>query len=376
MSASAPSLLSRSKSPTKGLPFITRQRANEGNSGAAAEEEEEKAEDGGGGGVTEEQVRDLTRRLKLNTELHIAAELGGPLSMFDDPRVTAADLTSTDHYLGKTPLHLAVEGAHATAVAAILDAAKSRNVSEERIQQKDLLGDAPIHTLLKAIEVAATSELGHDLGHDEHKHMMRHRGSSDRSIRGDDDSKRRGLGSVGRVGSTDSLKGEEGKLAALLVTLETLGPTADLNLIDGNGHTAFEIGTMSTTVEVRDFIKSSRIKMASKHEPLNRIDVTVEEFAKIHLSDAIDRKAFESVARTATRVCRHNGEVGRDFEPLHSTPLHSTPLHSAPPFQVSGSVSNAQCSPSHPTPPSVARRRFRDPEPECEDGRCDQGNKA
>ena len=85
--------------------------------------------------------------------------------------------------------------AHHAAAEAILAAAQARDVD---LEKRDLLGDAPIHSLLKAIEAAATSE----------------------------------------VGAT--------RLDALLVTLEVLGAEANLNAVDGSGNTAFAIGMMSS----------------------------------------------------------------------------------------------------------------------------------
>ena len=184
-------------------------------------------------GVTEAQVNSLAEGLHRTTKFHIAAELGGPLSLFDDPKTTAADLASRHHCLGKTPLHLATEGAHHEAVAAILAAAVTRNLPSVHLNLKDLLGDAPIHTLLKAIEAAATSELG------------------------------------------------GAHLDALLLTLEVLGAGADLNAVDGSGNTAFAIGMMSSLPNVRKLVKE--FKMKSKFDLVRCIDVDARRAHRDHL---------------------------------------------------------------------------------------------
>ena len=207
---------------------------------------------------TEVQVNSLALRLKITTKIHIAAELGGPLSLFDEPETSAADLASRHHCLGKTPLHLATEGAHHEAVAAIVAATKARGMPSVHLNLRDLLGDAPIHSLLKAIEAAATSDEG------------------------------------------------TASLDALLLTLEVLGAEADLNVVDGQGRTAFAIGMMSSSPAVRKLVKD--FKMMSKFDPLVRIDVTLDELNKVVISDAIKREVFNSVATQAATVCRHHGE--------------------------------------------------------------------
>ena len=131
-------------------------------------------------------------------------------------------------------------------------AAATRNLPTVHLDLKDLLGDAPIHSLLKAIEAAATSE----------------------------------------VGAT--------RLDALLVTLEVLGAEADFNAVDGSGNTAFAIGMMSSLPNVRKLVKD--FKMKSKFDPLVRIDVTLDELDKVIVSDAIKREVFDSVATQAATV--------------------------------------------------------------------------
>ena len=56
---------------------------------------------GGPGEVTEAQVLELSKGLKLTTVFHVAAEFGGPLSFFDAPSTTAADLVSKHHCVAR-----------------------------------------------------------------------------------------------------------------------------------------------------------------------------------------------------------------------------------------------------------------------------------
>jgi len=72
------------------------------------------------GEVTEAQVLELSTGLELTTTLHVAAQFGGPLSLFNAPSTTAAALVSKHHCVGKTPLHLGSTGAHVELVAFLL----------------------------------------------------------------------------------------------------------------------------------------------------------------------------------------------------------------------------------------------------------------
>ena len=91
-------------------------QCNEGVEEGKADEIETKE----AGEVTEAQVFSLAEGLSLTTPLHVAAELGGPLSLFDAPSTTAAALISKYHCVGKTPLHLAAAGAHVQLVQRLL----------------------------------------------------------------------------------------------------------------------------------------------------------------------------------------------------------------------------------------------------------------
>ena len=68
----------------------------------------------------------------------------------------------------------------------------------------------------------------------------------------------------------------------------------DVNLADANDHTAYQIGIMSVEPRVRKLVTT--FKMRSKFPPLQRIDITVEELHKVHVSDAVNPKVFKSVA--------------------------------------------------------------------------------
>ena len=88
--------------------------------------------------------------------------------------------------------------------------------------------------------------------------------------------------------------------------LEQKDHLGDLNTVGGSGHTAFELGMMSTSHEVRKLVK--KFKMRSKCAPLERIDVRLDELHRIHVSDAVEREIFEGVVQTSAEVCRHHGE--------------------------------------------------------------------
>ena len=237
------------------------------------------AEDQKGQETTE--AKEPQRGLRMS-RLHVAASLGEPLSAFDDPQTTADDLVSVQHHLGKTPLHLAVEAAHHAAVAAILAAAKARGVPSADLEQKDGLDDAPIHSLLKATEAAATSDVGGD--------------SLNAFIR-----------TLEVLGNVDSGEEKEEKEEKEEVEKGKAGPyQIDVNLVDANERTAYEIGIMSAEPRVRKLV--TMFKMRSKFPPLQRIDITVEELHKVLVSDAVNPKVFKSVATQATKVCRFHGE--------------------------------------------------------------------
>ena len=45
------------------------------------------------------------------------------------------------------------------------------------------------------------------------------------------------------------------RMDAFILTLKALGAEADVNVVDGNGNTAFAIGEMSSSPDVRNLVK-------------------------------------------------------------------------------------------------------------------------